>query len=182
MPTNITGVHGPSDLTLRNRHPCRRVDLRLLRRIVLATLADRVFGGSRPSPTAHRHEITILLVSAPAMTRLNGAFLRHAGSTDVITFDYGSAAPPTTVGRPLRGDLAICLDDAIDQAREFGTPWTQEMVRYVVHGLLHLAGYDDLEAGARRVMKRQEHRLVRQLADRFPLSRLAARPKLRHAV
>ena len=47
------------------------------------------------------------------------------------------------------------------QAGEFGTAWPEELARYVIHGLLHLHGYDDLEPAKRRVMKREENRLVK---------------------
>ena len=66
-------------LTLRNRHRTRRVDLRLLRRIARALLRDAQPDGS--------FELGVYLVAAPEMTRLNETFLRHQGSTDVITFN-----------------------------------------------------------------------------------------------
>jgi len=74
--------------------------------------------------------------------------------------------------RRLQGDIFICLEEARRQARAYGTTWPAEVVRYLVHGLLHLCGHDDLEAAARRSMKRIEHRLVRRLAAEFAFSRL----------
>ena len=76
------------------------------------------------------------------------------------------------VKRCLEGELFICLDDAVKQAREFRTTWQEELARYVIHGLLHLRGFDDLEPAARRVMKRHENRLVRRAGRKFPLARL----------
>jgi probable rRNA maturation factor len=64
------------------------------------------------------------------------------------------------------------VDDAAKQAGEFQTTWRSEIVRYVVHGVLHLLGHDDLEAGPRRKMKRAENRLVRRLEAAFPVSKL----------
>jgi rRNA maturation RNase YbeY len=100
---------------------------------------------------------------------VNWDFLQHEGSTDVITFDHSESQDGTA---DLHGELFICLDDAVKQAREFRTTWTQELTRYVVHGVLHLRGHDDLAAGPRRKMKREENRLVRGLAANFPLSAL----------
>jgi probable rRNA maturation factor len=68
--------------------------------------------------------------------------------------------------------LFICLDDAVKQAREFRTTWQEELARYVIHGLLHLRGFDDLEPAARRVMKREENRLLRRAGRAFTLAQL----------
>ena len=77
------------------------------------------------------------------------------------------------ITRPaLQGELFVCLEVAVNQARQFRTPWTSELARYVIHGLLHLNGYDDLAPGSRRVMKREENRLLRAVARLFPLTRL----------
>jgi probable rRNA maturation factor len=70
------------------------------------------------------------------------------------------------------------VDDAIAQAREFGSSWQSEVVRYVVHGILHLLGYDDLQPELRRKMKRAEHRLVRRLENRFALAQLSPPAKI----
>jgi probable rRNA maturation factor len=165
-----------NELTLRNRHPHRRVDLRVLRRVVVAALAEtpiRPAGGGVP-----RHLLGIYLVAANAMAALNETHLGHAGSTDVITFDYGTPETALPGEDWLRGDLFICLDDAQRQGREFGVPWQAELVRYMVHGLLHLHGFDDHTTAARRAMKRVEERVLRRLVARFVLSRLGSPGRL----
>jgi rRNA maturation RNase YbeY len=117
------------------------VDLRLLRRIAQALLQD-----TRPNGG---FDLGVCLVAAPEMTRLNETFLRHQGSTDVITFDY--AEPTETSG--LHGEIFVCLDEAVSQAGRFHATWQSELVRYVVHGVLHLLGYDDRQSRARRRMR-----------------------------
>jgi rRNA maturation RNase YbeY len=107
------------------------------------------------------------------MTRINETRLRHAGSTDVITFDYGEPKGP------LAGEIFVCVEEALVQARRFRATWQEELVRYIVHGVLHLRGYDDLGTAARRRMKREEGRLLRKLSRDFRLSKLARKPKLR---
>lgn len=154
-------------LSVRNTHPRWRVDARLLRRITLAGLAEL------PEHRAVAEAgLAIVLVGARRMAALNERHLSHSGATDVITFDY--AGPGAVNNRSLRGDIVVCLDVAREQAREFGTTWQAEVVRYVVHGLLHLRGYDDLEPAARRTMKREENRLVRRLAAQFAFNRLGS--------
>ena len=149
-------------LTLRNRHRTRRVDLRFLRRITQALLRDAQPDGS--------FDLGVCLVAAPEMTRLNETFLRHQGSTDVITFNY--TEPPES--ESLHGEIFVCLDEAVRQARRFHTTWQSELVRYVVHGVLHLRGYDDQAGPARRRMKVAEDALVRRLAHEFAFGALSS--------
>ncbi|NBV24789.1 MAG: rRNA maturation RNase YbeY, partial [Proteobacteria bacterium] len=73
---------------------------------------------------------------------------------------------------PLRGEAFISVADAVKQAREFRTSWQSEVVRYVVHALLHLRGYDDLVPAKRRVMKREENRIMRKLSSTFDFNQL----------
>ena len=110
------------------------------------------------------------------MTRLNETFLHHPGSTDVITFDYAEPAAPSARSPRspalLHGEIFVCLDAAVSQARRFHTTWQSELVRYIVHGLLHLLGHDDRDSRARRGMKRAETLLVHKLARQFDLRAL----------
>jgi rRNA maturation RNase YbeY len=114
------------------------------------------------------YELGVVVVGEAEMTRLNETFLHHAGSTDVITFDY---ADPQQPGR-LAGEIFVCLDEARVQARRFRTTWESELVRYVVHGVLHLCGQDDRQPVARKQMKRIENRVLWSLSRRFNLRRL----------
>ena len=156
-----------SELVLRNRQRVRGVDLRQLRRIAGATLEGLL--------NLRVYELGVHLVGAREMAALNETFLGQDGSTDVITFDHSEAAAEPG----LRGELFICLDDAVVQARQFGTTWQAEVIRYLVHGVLHLRGYDDRDPACRRRMKREEDRLVKELGRHFDLSRLNRRPRLR---
>jgi probable rRNA maturation factor len=166
------------NVVIASRQRARKINRRLLKRITTALLADLKIENA---------ELGIHLVAAAEMTLLNEKFLRHAGSTDVITFDYAeTVAQASRLPRPskkrlrtsrdgcatLHGDIFVCMDEAVRQARTFGTSWQSETVRYVVHGLLHLLGHDDRRANRRRKMKREENRRVRELSHRFPLSKL----------
>ena len=73
----------------------------------------------------------------------------------------------------LHGEIFICIDDAVKQARQFRTTWQSELVRYLIHGVLHLVGYDDLTPAGRCVMKREENCLLGMLSRQFSLRRLA---------
>ena len=73
----------------------------------------------------------------------------------------------------IHGEIFICVDEAVLQARKFGTSWQSEIVRYIVHGVLHLLGFDDSSAGARHKMKREENRRLGGLSRRFTLAQLS---------
>lgn len=170
-------------IVLTNRQRARKLDLRLLKKLAAAALDELNIAGA---------QLGIVLVGAKESALLNEEFLGHEGPTDVITFDYHSPKAPvagpagkrpraagwipgTRDAEPapgLHGEIFICVDEAERQARQFGTTWQEEMVRYVVHGVLHLTGHDDLNTAARRKMKRIEGRLVRELSRRFALSKL----------
>jgi probable rRNA maturation factor len=133
-------------VTVRNRQRLLPVDTRLLRRI-----AARV--ATKP--------VSIVLVTDRMIARLNEQFHHVAGPTDVLSFDYGD-----------EGELIISAEHAIAQARRFRTTPARELVLYVVHGLLHLQGYDDRTARQRVRMRTAERRWVRTLAAEFDIGKL----------
>lgn len=165
------------ELILRNRQRLRPIRSRLLRRIARGLL-DEGLGMAGYSLGIH-------LVGVRKMTRLNHRFLGHTGSTDVITFDHSHPAPgspsPAPGGAPvplpagIHGEIFICVDEALSQARRFRSTWQAELVRYLVHGVLHLVGFDDTTPAARKAMKQEERRRLRCLAREFDFSQLAAR-------
>jgi probable rRNA maturation factor len=143
-----------ASVLVRNRQRAQKLDLRLLRRMV-RTLCAEVLARAAV-------DVGIQIVGSAEIIRLNEAFLRHQGATDVITFSYaepGSGA--------LHGEIFVCLPEAFSQARCFRTTWQQELARYVVHGVLHLCGYDDQTPATRRRMKRAEDAALRQLAVQY---------------
>ncbi|MCX8092086.1 MAG: rRNA maturation RNase YbeY [Verrucomicrobiae bacterium] len=159
-----------SQLLLRNRQRARTLHATALRRLLTTLLADLLGLDS--------WELGVHLVNDAEMTRLNERFLRHAGTTDVIAFNHADATVPLPRSEPraaLYGELFVCVPEALRQARRFRTHWTRELARYIVHGTLHLLGYDDATPAARRRMKREEDRLLRALARH--VSRLRTRSK-----
>jgi probable rRNA maturation factor len=175
----------PSVLAFRNRQRARPLNLPLLRRLTLQVLQTEL--------GIHDYQLGIHFVEAKEMASLNQRFLQHEGSTDVITFDHAGLGAPVSspacsnklrqhagleTGAPnLHGEIFISVPDAVKQARAFGTTWQSEIVRYIIHGLLHLRGFDDLQPRKRREMKREENRLLLKLARQFSLKQIA--PKRR---
>jgi probable rRNA maturation factor len=150
---------------ISSRQRARKINAPLLKQITETLLAESEIKEA---------ELGVNLVAVREMILINETFLKHEGSTDVITFDY--AVPEKR--KCLHGELFICVDDAITQAKSFKTSWQSEIVRYIVHGVLHLLGHDDLRADLRRKMKREENRLLRSLAKKFSLAQIAGRSKI----
>ena len=80
--------------------------------------------------------INIIFCSDPYILDINKKYLKHNYYTDIITFDYCE-------GNRLSGDLFISVDSVRENASVYGTEFADELNRVIVHGLLHLMGYDD---------------------------------------
>ncbi len=99
-----------STIVIANRQRPKKINSRLLKQIVEALLAELEISEA---------ELGITLVGAKEMARVNWQFLRHEGSTDVITFDHAEMRNSATAQQriKLHGELFICVDDAVAQAR-----------------------------------------------------------------
>jgi len=105
--------------------------------------------------------VSITLLGRRAMANVNAAHLGHRGATDVISFGFHRA----TAADPVIGDIYICPAVARDNAAERGAGVREEIGRLVVHGVLHVLGYDhpvDDRRESSPMWKRQEQ-LVRRL-------------------
>lgn len=153
------------ELEIRNAQRARRIRSDQLR-IITRSLLEDLLGLTD-------YQLAVRMISPAKMAKINRDYLQHEGSTDVITFDYREGYEDSAASLDLSGEIFISVEDAVRQAAEFRTTWPEELVRYIVHGVLHLQGYDDLSPAERKVMKREETRLLRQLAKTFPLGRLA---------
>lgn len=94
--------------------------------------------------------LCVLVVDGPASARLHGEHFADPTPTDVMSFPDGSD-DPAGGGRRL-GDLAVCIDVARSVATRRGRPAEEELALYVLHGCLHLLGYDDVEPDDRAEM------------------------------
>ncbi len=106
-------------------------------------------------------DISVTFLGPVLMRRLNVRFLRRDQPTDVIAF----ALPQP--GGVLAGDIYVCRAVALQSARRAGVPLRQELIRLVIHGTLHVLGYDHPEGAGPRMqspMWRRQERLVRALA------------------
>ena len=121
----------------------------------------------------HAHGVVaVCLLGTKHMAALNEAFLNHHGPTDVLTFDLRQDARPAAGdGEPVIAEIDVCPAVAVEYANAHGGSPSRELVLYIVHGMLHLAGEDDLTPSARRAMRAAEKRVMDALSQRFDLER-----------
>jgi probable rRNA maturation factor len=138
----------PIDIAIANTQ--RRIPIR---RGVLRSAVHAVLTGEGVSDAA----ISVAIVDDATSHRVNRQYLRHDEPTDVITF------PLNERGKSLAAELVINADRAAAEARSRRLPVDRELALYVIHGLLHLCGYDDRRPDDVRVMRRRERHYLRQL-------------------
>jgi probable rRNA maturation factor len=149
-------VHSGASVTVSNRQRRWKVNTRWLTEI-----ARRALGLVEDT----RLELGIVLVNDAAIAKLNAQYHASPGPTDVLSFDYGEG----------RGELIISIERAVCQARRFHTTPARELVLYVVHGILHLHGYDDRIPKDQRRMRAAERQLMSELSRSFEFKSLISR-------
>lgn len=154
----------PRPIAITSRHPQLRLDRRAVASAIgmLDAAAAKFRGGCPPG------ELSIVFLTDAALARMHGEFLDDPTVTDVITFEGNPALG-------VAGEICVSADASTRQRgrREFAA----ELTLYVVHGWLHLAGYDDLAPAKKRIMRRAEARAMRLLrsAGAMPNFRLIKR-------
>lgn len=122
-----------------NHQRAHRIDTRLIRRVIRQALPECMTAAtSGDAPLVSLAEIEISFLSDRAIARVHGEFLHHASPTDVISFDHG--------------EILVSVDTALRQGAAHGEPLNRELCLYIIHGLLHLAGWDDQDALERDAM------------------------------
>jgi len=105
-------------------------------------------------------EITVCFVNSSAIREVNLNYLGRNLATDVIAFDLSErGAGPS---RRLIADIMISSDAAFSNARVFKTAPRYELFLYLVHGLLHILGYDDQSRAGRLLMQKRQEKLLSQ--------------------
>lgn len=115
--------------------------------------------GERGARLTSLEAIDVLLVSDRRIAALHRRFMQIPGPTDVITFQHG--------------EIFISVETAQRQARSYGTSLGYELALYLVHGLLHLHGFDDRTSAGRARMSRVQERIVARATDSAAVVRKA---------
>jgi len=131
------------------------IDLEKVRILCESILSDGDIRGGK---------INVVLVDSDTIQQYNRDFLRHDYPTDTISFltedrrDEGY----------LEGEVLVCTEVAHERAKEFGWTPEEELLLYVVHGMLHLTGFDDATVEQRDAMQEQERTYLAMLGIEVP--------------
>lgn len=98
--------------------------------------------------------LEINIISSKAILDINKTFLKHDYTTDIITFNYSNVLDD------IDGEIFISIEDALTNSKKYKVSLSDELVRLVIHGILHLLGYDDLNTSEKKIMKRLENKLL----------------------
>lgn len=172
------------EIAVTNRHPRLRLDRRALAKAIEHLDAYfRFTAADLPTltPAARRRakadacaaplgELSISFLTDPALAKLHADYLDDPTTTDVITFEGDE-----TLGHA--GDVCVSVDTALAYAKKHELPFGEELLRYVIHGWLHLAGYDDLQPRKKRRMRAAEERALKLLRAAGPLPAFSLRPR-----
>ena len=154
------------DVHVHNAHPKLKLDRRALNRVIhtLDKAAADFEGGCPPG------ELSLAFLTDPALARIHADFLSDPTPTDVITFE-GNAALESA------GEICVSVDTAANYAAVHDRNFSEELTLYVVHGWLHLAGYDDLKPEKKRRMRAAEKRAMALLKDASALPKFLLQPR-----
>ena len=98
--------------------------------------------------------LEINFISGEDIHAINKSYLKHDYTTDIITFNYSDSL------QKIDGEIFISIDDALSNSKKFRVTLSEELVRLVIHGILHLLGYDDQNLTDKKIMKRLENKLL----------------------
>ncbi len=102
--------------------------------------------------------ISLIFCSDDYILKINNEYLQHDYFTDIITFDY-------TQERELSGDLFISIDTVRSNSEIYDVRFRHELDRVIIHGLLHLIGYNDKEVDQQKIMRQKEDYYLSKLID-----------------
>ena len=136
-------------IDISQAHPVRSLDEATLERLLQHVVHAEGF---------ELRSLGVVLADHETVHRLNREFLDHDYVTDVLSFSLDEDAVAEGV---VDGEVYVDLDTAAERAPEFGATFEEEAFRYVVHGLLHLMGYDDATDADRAAMRRLEDTYLR---------------------
>lgn len=130
-------------INIETLFPSERLKKQSLKELMKAVLT------AEQAPSA---AITLVLVDDDYITKLNKEFLKKETTTDVLSFNFGDKA----LSDFLEGEVYANLDQIKRQAKDYHVTFEEELYRIIVHGLLHLLGYDDHDGEAQQIMTAKE--------------------------
>jgi probable rRNA maturation factor len=141
-------------LKLYNRQRQHQANLPWLRKIIKAALPlCQAQAKSPEAPLLHLEEIEFTILSDEEISRVHAEFLDDPTPTDVITFHHG--------------EILVSADTAQRQGPDHGQTLDQELALYLIHGLMHLGGWDDHEEAEAQEMAQKQEAILKQVCAKL---------------
>ncbi len=162
-------------ILISNRYPRLRMKRSEIERVIHLLDANPAAMGISAARIP-RGELSLVFLNDRALAALHADFLDDPTTTDVITFE-GEGGPELPEEARTAGEICVSVDTAVAYARKHERDFRTELTLYLVHGWLHLAGFDDLVPAKKRVMRRAEARALTllQQAKAMPAFELVSR-------
>lgn len=140
-------------------------DLQKFHPINKSKIKKLVAGVLKAEKEGENAELSVVFVDNKRMKEINRTFLRHNYATDVLSFPYQGHSLKNNIN----GEIIISVEMAAKLAQKRGYSIEGEVALYLVHGLLHLLGYDDKQKGDAKKMHQREGELLSNFGYRVPL-------------
>ena len=115
-------------------------------------------------------EVILHFISKAAIGKLHDTFFSDPSPTDCISFPIDPPTTTPTSKQTILGEVFVCPKVALEYALEKKLDPHQETKLYIIHGILHLLGYDDLDSTSRRKMRQMEQKCLK-ICEPFPISK-----------
>ncbi|MFN0195915.1 MAG: rRNA maturation RNase YbeY [Planctomycetaceae bacterium] len=157
----------PYQVDVSNQQVLLEIDEAALKKIIRGILADE---------RVQSAELSLAIVDNDMIWELNRRYLCHDYPTDVLSFlldvemseeqaesqAKGTLPVPRGVGKKIDGELIVSAEMALQTAGKYGWTPQAELILYVIHGVLHLCGYDDLNEKEQALMRSREQDILRR--------------------
>tara|TARA_R110002072_G_scaffold302710_2_gene487676 strand:- start:208888 stop:209448 length:561 start_codon:yes stop_codon:yes gene_type:complete len=157
------------EIDIADHQDCLTIDEEFVRTVVRQTLqAEQVAAAT----------ISVAIVDNAQIHELNRQYLNHDYETDVLSFLLDESSGPSAQqlpnaprgnGKTIDGEVIVSSEMAIDMAADYSWESLDELTLYIVHGLLHLCGYDDLTADELPIMRARECHIFEVLGRPKPV-------------
>lgn len=143
--TNTHTTNSSFNIIIINSSIAERLPKKKIKNVILKTLEYEKI---------RKASINVIIVDSEYMKQLNHKYLNHNYATDVLAFELEA--------EPLEGEIYICYQAALSQAKEYKVTITNELSRLAVHGTLHLLGYNDDTEINKKIMYQLQEKIIQE--------------------
>lgn len=139
-----------------NQQGIKRINLKSLRKKLINAGAVR----EPPLQGLSGKKISVLLCDNKFIRKLNKRYFKRPSAADVIAFPLGDELNPDYLG-----EVVVSVEQAIKVSGKLKISWQEELLRYLIHGILHLSGYKDSSPRLRKIMEKKQEEILNKIIN-----------------